>query len=181
MVFGALSFGLNRPPSGPIGGANTDYRTIEVTGEQLSRMESGGEVVRLTRVGEGEDMTMQVLAEFGALSDDTLRGPHFKIDADLEANFAGHTIEITITARPTQERGAEAMLVNYSTGKDADSGWLRFDLETDYSEYRFTYDVPDTVTERGLDYLGIKPEVPSKTRGIEIKNVTFNLLGRWTR
>ena len=71
MVFGALAFGLNRPPSGPIGGANSNYKTIDVEGEQLSRMESGGEVVRLTRIGEAEDMTMEVMAAFGALSDDT--------------------------------------------------------------------------------------------------------------
>ncbi len=179
MILVALQVGVKRLPSGPIGGADSNYIEVIVEGEQLSRLESGGEVVELDRIGTGDDMVMRIIAAFGALSDDTTRGPHFKIDADLERAFAGHTVEVTISARPTQERGANAMLVNYSTGKNGNSGWLRFDLEPNYAEYRFTYDLPANVTERGLDYLGIKPDVLSKKRGIEIRKVVFKRLGRW--
>lgn len=178
MVVLALSAGWNRPPSGPIGGGNSDYIEIVVEGDQLSRLESGGEPVSLTRIGEGEDMLMRIEAEFAALSDDPAGGPHFKIDSDLELAFSNHTLEVTITARPTEQRGALSMLVNYSTGRSGDSGWIEFDLVPDFADYRFTYEVPPRGPERGLDYLAIKPVVPAKTRGVEIEKVVLKRLRR---
>ncbi len=179
MVYLAMTLGVNQLPNGPIGGGESNYRNIIVEGDQLARIESGGEAVDLRRIGEGDDMTVEVYADFGALSDDPTRGPHFKLDADLEAAFAGRTLEVTITARPTDTRGAQMMFVNYSTGKGGDSGWLGFDLATEYSDYRFTYDVPKEVPVRGYDYLAIKPDVPAKSRGLEIRKIELKLLGRW--
>lgn len=182
MVLLAFSAGFGRPPSGPIGGGGTDYKLIAVEGDQLSRMESGIDYAKLERIGEGDDMLMRVTAFFESLSDQPERGPHFKIASDLETRFSNFTLEVTITARASPVRGASTMLVNYSTGNQGNSGWLNFRLKEDFEDYRFTYDVPPSQPgTSGYDYLAIKPEVPAKTRSLDIKRIEFRPIARWRK
>lgn len=181
MVFLAFSAGFDRPPSGPIGGGGTDYQLIIIDGDQLSRMESGVDFARLERIGEGDEMVMRVTTTFDSLSDQPERGPHFKIAPDLETRFSKHTLEVTITARASPVSGASDMLVNYSTGNEGNSGWLSFRLTEDFADYRFTYDVPQSRPgQQSYDYLAIKPDVPSKRGGLEIKRVQFRPIAPWS-
>jgi len=66
MVYLAMTLGVNQLPNGAIGGGESNYRNIIVEGDQLARIESGGEAVDLRRMGVGDDMTVEVYADFGA-------------------------------------------------------------------------------------------------------------------
>jgi len=122
---------------------------------------------------------IEIGVDADSLSDDPVLGPHFPLAADLEVQFSGFEIEVTVRAKPGETRGATQMQVNYSTGRNGESGWQVFDLKPDYDSYRFTYEVPLHSGEQGLDYLGIRPVVPDKSRTLLVEGVEFRRLRRW--
>jgi len=170
-AFGAL-------PSGPVSVGDGNYGTVSVTGLQLNRMQPGGDV-RLALVEDGAASAIEIGVDADSLSDDPVLGPHFPLAADLEVQFSGFEIEVTVRAKPGETRGATQMQVNYSTGRNGESGWQVFDLKPDYDSYRFTYEVPLHSGEQGLDYLGIRPVVPDKSRTLLVEGVEFRRLRRW--
>ncbi len=179
LVLLALSPAFGALPSGPVSVGDGQYRTVMVSGLQLNRMQPGGPA-RLSLVPAGPDSEIGIAVDAGTLSDEPALGPHFPLAADLEVQFSGFEIEITVRAKPGETRGATQMRVNYSTGRDGESGWQVFDLKPGYDDYTFTYRVPArTGQQQGLDYLGIRPVVPDKSRTLLVERVTFRRLARW--
>lgn len=175
----ALSPQLNALPSGPVSVGNMDYSQVEVSGLELNRMLAGGEAaVTLERNGLN-DAALEIVTTAGTLSGDPRLGPHFELAADLEVQFSGFEIEVLVTAKPGPERGALQMQVNYSTGRDGESGWQVFDLQPDWETFSFTYRVPAKSGENALDYLAIRPVTPDKSRSLLVERIEFRRGPRW--
>lgn len=172
MVTASARPGVDNLPRGPIGGADTDYKTITVEGLQLNRIIAGGDDAMGIVEREGEPVLM-VESLAGTQNRDPIKGPHFELDSDLERVFSDHEVEVTITARPTERKGAHSFQVNYSAGRPGESGWQTFDMIPDWREYSFIYRVPEKTGDNAFDYLGIRPVVPEDMRSILIKRITF--------
>ena len=170
-AFGAL-------PTGPVSVGDMDYNEVEVSGLQLNRMRAGGDaVIELVRDNGPPHLRIETLA--GQLLEDPLRGPHFELAADLEVQFAGFEMTIEVEARPGPDRGAEQMMVNYSTGRDGESGWRVFELKPDWETFSFTYRIPVKSGENALDYLAVRPVTPDKSREILVRQIRFVRGPRW--
>ncbi|MEM7766009.1 MAG: hypothetical protein AAF253_00805 [Pseudomonadota bacterium] len=172
LVLLALSPAFGALPSGPVSVGDGQYGAVSVSGLQLNRMQPGVEAT-LTLVESADPTAIEIGVDAETLSDDPVLGPHFPLAADLEVQFAGYEIAITVRAKPGPTRGATRMQVNYSTGRDGESGWQAFDLKPGYDDYTFVYDVPARTGEQGLDYLGIRPVVPDKSRTLLVEEVRF--------
>ena len=159
-------------------GGGTDYRLIEVAGEELNRIIAGGESDIDLLSGETE-RALRIETEAGVLQDDPIKGPHFRLAADLENAFQGRTLEVTIRARASDRYAAEAFMANYSAGQIGESGWQTFELTANAADYTFTYDVPQIRGAQGVDYLAIRPVTPEKRRAVEIERIILRPLGRW--
>lgn len=178
IVFLAIRPALGALPTGPVSVGNLQYDNVTVEGVDLNRIETGGEA-RIELVRENGDTMIQVETAAGTLSEDPRLGPHFPLAADLERQFSGFEMMITVRAKPGQPPGATQMKVNYSTGRDGESGWQAFDLKPDFDDYSFRYQVPVKTGENGLDYLAIRPVTPDKTRNLLIERVVFERGPRW--
>jgi len=174
----ALLPGIGALPSGPVSVGDGRYEAVSVSGLQVNRMQPGGNAA-LSLVEAGPESAIRIDVEADTLSDDPVLGPHFPLAADLEVQFSGFEIEITVRAKPGPERGATAMRMNYSTGRHGESGWQEFALKPDYQDYSFTYEVPVHRGDQGFDYLGIRPIVPDKSRSLLVEAVEFKRLKRW--
>ncbi|MAK60013.1 MAG: hypothetical protein CMK09_03445 [Ponticaulis sp.] len=179
IVAAAALPGRDRLACSSVSGAGTDYRTIQVSGDDLCRFEASGEA-EIELVRSGEQIThLTITASSGSLGDRPDRNPHFRLAADLERVFAGHEVRVTIEARPSLDAGASAFEANYSAGFEGNSGWSLFELRADYAPYSFTWDVPQrTAEEIAVDYLAIRPVIPEKTRSVDVRSVKFELLER---
>lgn len=178
MVFLALRPAMGALPSGPVSVGDGQYGEVRVSGVQLNRMLAGGDADIELLEDDGTHVLI-LEAEAGALVDDPVLGPHFQLAADLEAQFAGFEMTIAVTARPGEVRGASQMQVNYSAGRDGESGWQVFDLVPSDQTYSFTYRVPVKSGENGLDYLAIRPVVPDKSRTLIVSEIVFTRGQRW--
>lgn len=178
LVVLALSPAFGALPSGPVSVGDGAYDTVLVAGEQLNRMQPGGDA-GLALLGTGPASAMEITITADTLSDDPQLGPHFPLAADLEVQFAGYEMAITVRAKPGAMRGATQMRVNYSTGRNGESGWQVFDLKPGYDDYTLTYRVPVRTGEQGLDYLAIRPVVPDKSRTLLVERVEFRRGPRW--
>ncbi len=178
LVFLAIQPGLNRLPQGAVSVGDMNYNRVVVEGNDLNRMVVGGQAdVELIR-GDGP-AHLQIVTASGMLSDDPRLGPHFILAADIEVQFSGFDVAITVRAAPGEARGAQAMMVNYSTGRDGESGWKQFDLQPGFEDFVFNYQVPVKSGDNALDYLAIRPVTPDKTRSLRIQKVTFERGRRW--
>lgn len=172
-AFGAL-------PNGPVSVGDMNYAEVAVSGDDLNRIVGGGEAeIELVRGGDPTHLRIETVA--GMLSDDPLLGPHFPLAADLEVQFSGFSVTIEVTAKPGESRGATQMMVNYSTGRDGESGWQVFDLQPGWESFSFTYDVPVKSGENALDYLAIRPVTPDKSRTLLVSEVRFTRGRRWAQ
>lgn len=178
MVLSALSIGWQQPQCGPFGGAEgpEDYSLIILKGEDLCRMEAylGYEL-------DLEDSVLTIRAEQDANLPDVQRNAHFRLGPDLETVYSGHKLRISITVKPADSAGAEAFEFNYSAGKAGNTGWIRFDLKPEWETYTAEVDVPRKLLDNNvaLDYIAVRPVVPEKTRGIELREIRFRRLGQW--
>lgn len=178
MVVAALYLGWQKPQCGPFGGAQgpEDYSLIILQERDLCRMEAylGYEL-------DLQDDILTIRAEADANDEDVQKNAHFRLGPDLETVFAGHKVRISLTVKPTNGAGAEAFEFNYSTGKAGDTGWIRFDLKPDWETYTAEVDIPRKLLESvaALDYISVRPVVPEKTRGIELREIRFRCLGQW--
>jgi len=178
MVLSALFLGWQRPQCGPFGGAQgpEDYSLIILQGGDLCRMEAA--------FGYELDLVEDVLtirAEADAAVSDVEQNAHFRLGPDLESVFSGHKLRISLTVKPTNGAGAEAFEFNYSTGKAGNTGWVRFDLKPEWDTYTAEIDVPRKLLQdvASLDYISVRPVVPEKIRGIELREIRFRRLGQW--
>ncbi|MEM1105890.1 MAG: hypothetical protein AAGH87_05825 [Pseudomonadota bacterium] len=175
----ALSPQIGALPTGPVSVGDLNYNEVDVDGLELNRMLAGGEAeIALIREGVS-DATLEIITQAGVLSGDPRLGPHFELAADLEVQFAGFEVDVMVTAKPGATRGATQMQVNYSTGREGESGWQVFDLRPDWETFSFTYRVPAKSGENALDYLAIRPVTPDKSRSLLVEAVAFRRGARW--
>jgi hypothetical protein len=179
MVAVAIMPGVGRMPAGPVTGDGKNYSEITVSGAYLNKIIAGGDAETRLIDGPGGRKQLYIEAEAGALDVAPELGPHFRLAADMEVQFSGFTIRCTVRARPADTRGALQMEANYSAGRVGDSGWHVFDLSRDFQDFSFEYDVPVAEGDQGVDYFGIRPVVPEKSRALIVEEVRFERLGRW--
>lgn len=177
MVGGAMMVDADKPPCGPFGAAAGDgtYREIVMAGRDLCRMEAafGHELVQ--SAPERQTNTLTIFADPGSLRGEVEASAHFKLGPDIENVLAGRFVTITISARPSAQRGAEAFEFNYSTGKAGNTGWYRFDMRPGWQDYTHTVELPEKLLETVVaeDYLAIRPVLEEKRRGVEVRKITF--------
>lgn len=178
LVWLALRSPANTLPTGAVSGADTDYRVIRVAGADLNRFEAGSEAEGQLRRGS-TDFTLLIQANTEAFPAAPDAGPHFRLASDLETAFSGRRIRITVRARSSETNGASALEINYLAGPEGRSGWRKFDLGPDFSNYTFDFMVPEAEAEQGFDFIGVRPVIGSKTNRIEIESLTLINLSLW--
>lgn len=177
MVALALQPGIGRLPSGSVAGDGVNYDRIVIDGAYLNKVIAGGDArTRLQRTPE-RGYVLEIAADEGALMDAPELGPHFRLAPDIEVQFSGRKIRVTVRARPAADQGAMQMKVNYSAGRVGESGWRQFDLQPGFTDFSFEYDVPVAEAEQGVDYIAVRPVVPEKRRAILIERIILERIG----
>jgi hypothetical protein len=176
MIALAISPGIGNLPRGAVAGDGKNYNQIDIAGAYLNKIYAGGNAITELTRGENGAYAMYIEAAAGALSDAPELGPHFRLDADIELQFAARTVRVTVRARPAGDRGARQIAVNYAAGRAGESGWKVFDLLPGANDYSFEFSIPAHVGEPGFDYLAIRPVVPEKTRAVIIDSVRLERL-----
>jgi hypothetical protein len=179
MVFFAIRPAIGALPTGTVTGDGTHYDKIVVEGDYLHKIYAGGNAKTELIDGPDGQPLLMIEADAGALRDEPELGPHFRLAADIEIQFAGQTIRTIVRARPADDKGAVQLALNYSAGRVGESGWKIFDLKPGFEDFSFDYDVPMIEGDQGVDYLGIRPVVPEKSRALIIERVTFERIGQW--
>ena len=183
LVAAALAPVANRRPTGSVSFSAAEIqnagRELVIEGEELYKFIAGGDADIAFVSDPGGQTVAVITAGAGMLADDPVKGPHFRLAADVENLFANQRIRVTVTAKPGTERGATAIAMNYSAGRLGESGWQTVNLTPDYSDTQFEYAVPpkETETENGVDFFAIRPVVPDKTRSVIIRRVKIERLG----
>ena len=180
LIFLALQPGIGALPTGPVSVGDENYRTVTVSGLQLNRLLPGGDA-EVDLVEDGAASVTQISVNADTLSEDPLLGPHFPLAADIEIQYSGFTIDVTVSARAGGDEPARQMRVNYSTGRNGESGWQVFDLTSRFEDHTFRYDVRLKSGAQGLDYLGIRPVLSGARNSIDVQSVTINRRGRWAQ
>ncbi len=175
----AILPGIGRLPSGTVTGDGENYNEITVSGIYLNKIMAGGDAETRLINGPNGRKLLYIEVQSGMLDEAPELGPHFRLAADMEIQFAGYTVRSTVRARPADTRGALQMEANYSAGRAGNSGWHVFDLQPGFEDFSFEYDVPLIEGDQGIDYFGIRPVVPDKTRAMIVEEVRFERLGRW--
>lgn len=177
MVGLAAQPGIGRLPTGSVAGDGLNYDRIVIEGAYLNKVVAGGNArTRLQRTPE-RGYILEVSAEEGALLDAPEQGPHFRLAPDIEVQFSGRKIRVTVRARPSDDQGAMQMKANYSAGRVGESGWKQFDLQPGFTDFSFEYDVPVAEGEQGVDYIAVRPVVPEKRRGILVESIVLERIG----
>jgi hypothetical protein len=178
MIGAAMIEGWSQPKCGPFGGADgpADYSLIILNGGDLCRMEA-----YLGYDLELKDEVLTIKADETANVASVQHNAHFRLGPDLENVYAGRTLRISLTVKPSDGFGAEAFEFNYSTGKPGDTGWTRFDLKPGWDTYTAEVNIPRKLLESStaFDYISVRPVVPDKTRSIDLREIRFRRLGEW--
>ncbi len=177
VVATALLPGMDRKPSGSVSfsaeEAKAGYQQLVIEGDELHKMVAGGEA-DIAFVEAPGGLQAVITAGAGMLSDDPLRGPHYRLAADAENVFQNKRVRVTVRAKPGTVRGASQLRMNYSTGRQGESGWIVRDLQPGFTEVSFEFLVPAKDTdELTNDYLAIRPVVPDKTRELIIDRIVI--------
>lgn len=181
MVALAVSPGIGRLPEGAVTGDGQHYDRIVIADAYLNKVIAGGNAVTRLQDGPGGKKQLYIEVDAGSLDLAPELGPHFRLAADLEQQFSGFTIRCTVRARPADDHGATQIQTDYSAGRVGESGWQVFDMMLGSEDYSFEYDVPLIEGDQGVDYFGIRPVVPDKSRALIVEQVTFERLGRWAQ
>lgn len=175
MVVGALMVGRDTIQCGAMGGAASgDYSIVSIESDRLKCVEG----LALGAISDVENGIMTLSTGPRPQPEQVPVGPHFKLAADLENVYSGHTIEIAVQARTISGADLE---VNYDTGRQGESGWQRFELGESWQEYSFVYDVPLRAdgAESGFDYIGLRPVADILPGIVDIRKVEFRRQRRW--
>ena len=109
MVFLAIRPGIGALPSGPVAGDGAHYDKITIEGDYLHKVFAGGNARTELVDGPDNKVLLFVEAETGALRDEPELGPHFRLAADIETQFSGMTVRITVRARPNFRTSVSSM------------------------------------------------------------------------
>jgi hypothetical protein len=176
IVFLALLPGIGRLPTGAVAGDGANYDRITIEGDYLNKVIAGGNARTELVRGAGNAYLLQMTVAAGALPDAPELGPHFRLAPDIELHFSGRRIRVTVRMRPGETRGAVEAQANYSAGRVGESGWQPFNLQPDFTDFSFEYDVPPMSGEQGVDYVAVRPVVPEKERVLLIERITLERL-----
>lgn len=176
MVFLAIQPGIGRLPTGSVAGDGTNYDRIVIEGPYLNKVMAGGEAETKIVRRAGGAYALQITAAADALASGVEEGPHFRLAPDIETQFSGRMVRVTVRARPAAAAGASEVQVNYSAGRVGQSGWRVFDLATGNGTYSFDYLVPVMSGEQGVDYVGVRPVVKQGRRSVMIDAVIIERL-----
>ena len=177
MVLATLFLGRDTVQCGAIGGAASgDYSSVSIENDRLSCLEG----LALGAISSVEDEIMTLSTGPRPQPAQVSVGPHFKLAADLETVYSGHSIQIFVEAQSVSGADLE---INYDTGRQGESGWQRFDLTEDWQEYRFDYNVPLRAegSESGFDYLGLRPVGETLPGVVRIRKIEFRRRGLWAQ
>ncbi len=177
MVWLAILPGFGRLPVGAVAGDGQNYDRIVIEGPYLNKIIAGGDARSELRRLDNGSYELLLAHQAGSLKDAPELGPHFRLAADIEQQLQSRRIRVIVRARPADDQGSEALLVNYSAGRSGESGWQRLPLQSGFSEVSFEYAVPPRGPEQGVDYLGLRAEVPQKSRGVIIDRVIIERIG----
>lgn len=175
MIFLAVQPGIGRLPDGAVAGDGLNYNRIVIEGPYLNKAVSGGDA-RVQLIRDGKSYYLYIEAAADALMAAPELGPHFRLAADIETQFAGRRVRVTARVRPADTRGAEQVELNYSSGRAGDSGWQMLDLQSGFADVSFEYDVPPLEGDQGVDYIGIRPVVPDKSRALVLERIVLERL-----
>ena len=177
MIFLAMEPFKERKPSGPLSAGAANALDLSVSGDELYRFRAG-RVGEITLQADDGATHLTVLLSPEEKYDTPLYGPHLVLDSDLERNYEGRKIRVTVEAKRAPEAPSSGMEINYSAGSLGESGWHSFDLKSEFTSHSLEYDVPFADSSLGRDYLAIRPQVHAKfTSGIEIRSIRFEGLG----
>jgi hypothetical protein len=172
----AISPGLGRRPTGPVTGDGINYNRILIGGDYLNKVYAGGDALTAVRKGTSGAQELFIEAMAGQLDEAPEFGPHFRLAADIEQQFSGRTVRVSVRARPADDRSAVQIQLNYSAGRAGESGWKVFDLKPGWNEYAFEYKVPVIEGDQGFDFVAVRPVVPEKIRGVVIDQIELTRL-----
>ncbi len=176
MAFLGIQPGIGQLPSGPVAGDGVNYDRIVIDGAYLNKVIAGGEArTKLLRTRD-RGYVLQIDAAADALEAAAELGPHFRLAPDIETQYSGRRIRVTVRARPSGEPAAAQVQVNYSAGRVGQSGWRVFELKPGSAYYSFEYTVPVMSGEQGVDYIGVRPVVPEGRRGVLVDAVIVERL-----
>ena len=177
MVLLAVWPGFGRLPDGPVTGDGANYDRITVEGAFLNKVLAGGDATTELVRAEGGGYLLYIEAQAGLLGPEPEEGPHFRLASDMEVQFSGRRIRSTVRMRPADQKGAMQARLNYSVGREGDSGWQTFDLAPGFEDFSFEFEVPQHVGDQGFDYFAIRPVVPEKSRALLVESITFERVG----
>lgn len=175
-------------PTGSVGGADTNYTKIIISGEQLNRFITNGQLEKQPCT-PGEAYQLSLKATDIPLASAPDAGPHFRLATDIERTASERRIRITVRARAmmqdeaqdgaqnTTQNGAKSLEIIYFTGVRGGSGWQDFPLTDTFEDYSFEYIPPQAGTEPGVDFLGIRPGPAAGENGLEIERVELVNIG----
>ena len=96
----------------------------------------------------------------------TSRAP---LPAGVTSSFDGYEVVVRVAARKPVTNPAAEFAIAYSSGSAGNSGWKKFALTTEWTEYEFTYVVPEGVQVN--DYLAIWADTSGTGKGVVIDAV----------
>lgn len=157
-------------PVGTVGGADTDYKHITISGAQLNRFITNGQLDTPPCMAD-EAYALTLTPTQTPIAPDADTGPHFRLGTDIERTASNRKLAIIVRARALAPDASGAMQVIYYTGPKGDSGWQTFPLTETFEDYAFEYTPPESGADPGVDYLGIRPDLSGARFGFEIESV----------
>ena len=159
-------------PVGSVSAANTDYKTITVTGHQLNRFIVGDYATKNDcRTDQPYILAIAASTESFPPSPDV--GPHFRLAPDIETAAADRNLRLVISARAAPQNGAKSFEISYFAGSAGRSDWQAFELSDTFENYTFLYRTPPLGANQGVDFVGIRPVIANGASGLEIDSFTL--------
>ncbi|ACT60099.1 hypothetical protein [Hirschia baltica] len=177
----ALSPWSDKLPTGAMSAANLDTKDLLVKNRNLNRFITG-EAGKLELSKTGDSYLLKIGVKQGELYDLPSFGPHLRLEADVEKAYAKQFLKITIIARqpanykesgPNEKMAFEA---NYAANATETSGWQKFTLEPQFSEFSFEYRPPGAGDGIGNDFFALRPVTADQGFDVEVKSVRFEML-----
>jgi len=94
-------------------------------------------------------------------------GVYAKVSESIAMNFAGKRVRVTGYAKAPLAYRASEFAVAYSTADVGNSGWHRFPVKSDWTQFDFLYDVPQA-SSKGGDYVGIWGDTSNAGNGVMV-------------